>query len=78
MRNKLIVLMTALFILLAGCTSGSQKDDKGKLHKGEPDPNKHLQGSTPVLKHYRLPESFSKQKTTQSKDAQKNKEEPNR
>jgi hypothetical protein len=44
----------ALTLLGGACSPGTQSQEK-KLRPGEPDPNKHLEGTTGVLKDYRLP-----------------------
>ena len=53
--------VTISFALVCmGCSSSGTQSQNKKLRPGEPDPNKHLEGATPVIKDYRLPEGNKK------------------
>ncbi|MCU1262125.1 MAG: hypothetical protein JWO80_5010 [Bryobacterales bacterium] len=61
MRLLLITTVAISFsFLCVGCSSSGTQSQSKKLRPGEPDPNKHLEGATPVLKTYRLPEGSKK------------------
>ncbi len=60
-----VIPVAAVVALVVGCTScGSPGPEQQKqVRPGETDPNKHLEGSTDVLKNYRLPEGGKKAPT---------------
>jgi hypothetical protein len=54
MRHRFRVATISLAVWFVSCSSSKPAPDRN-LRPGELDPNKHLQGSTGVLKDYRLP-----------------------
>jgi hypothetical protein len=59
MRHLFRVATISLAVWCGSCSSSKPAPEK-TLRPGEPDPTKHLQGSTDVLKDYRLPEGGKK------------------
>jgi hypothetical protein len=60
MRLLGAALTISFALLYVGCSSSSTQSQKKELRPGEPDPDKHLEGATPVIKSYRLPEGSKK------------------
>ncbi len=60
LTRLLLTPITILGLLFFSACSSSTKTQDKKLRPGEPDPNKHLDGATDVIKNYRLPEGGKK------------------
>lgn len=58
-RLLLTTITISGLLFFSACSSNTKTQDK-KLRPGEPDPNKHLDGATDVIKNYRLPEGGKK------------------